>query len=208
MGRKSTGAVPLRHPAGASAPGLDPICGRCGESGHDRTAPHCAFCGTLLGRTTHPDTAEQCEDRFNKGLAVAAGPAVAAILASLAGPTSPPAPPEAANVDPGALLTPKQAARDLGMGWTKFKDDVQATLPYVLIPNTGKGERKHKRYERKVLEAWRRDHTVGGSSDFPKGAGDARTLSGSGTMGSASNGARAEAIRQKLLSKPRASTRT
>ena len=89
----------------------------------------------------------------------------------------------------------------LGVSLSTFKDTVRAELPVVRIG-------RRVMFERKDLEAWAREHNVGGSSGFQKGADAGRTSYGSGTTGNASNVARVEAIRLKLLSKPRASTRT
>jgi hypothetical protein len=127
-----------KRTARASNLALDPICGRCGAPDHDERAPHCAFCGTILGRATHPDTAEQCEGRFNTALAVAIGPTVVSMVPSLAGPTSAPAAP--------VLIKVGEAARLLDMKTDALYQAVnRGQVPGVVrTGRTGRGLRFHR----------------------------------------------------------------
>ncbi len=101
---------------------------------------------------------------------------------------------------PGEFVSAREAAALLGVSRSTFKDYVRGELPAVRI-----GRRVV--FDRRDVEQWARERKVDGRCDSLRGEAGGRTSSGSVTLVGASKDQRVEAIRRKLLSKPRASTR-
>jgi excisionase family DNA binding protein len=107
----------------------------------------------------------------------------------------------ASPASPGALLSTREAAALLGVSLSTFKDYVRAELPAVEVG-------RRVLFERKDVEAWARANKAAGRSASPQAAAGRSTSSGSVTLASGSNEARASQILTMLRSKPRGSTRT
>jgi len=102
---------------------------------------------------------------------------------------------------PREFLNAREAAQLLGVSNSTFKDYVRAELPAIKI-----GRRIV--FERKDVERWARERKADGLSVSPKEMVVRRISYASDMEAAASKNQRVAQIREKLLKKPRASTRT
>jgi excisionase family DNA binding protein len=99
------------------------------------------------------------------------------------------------------FLDAREAAQLLGVSSSTFKDYVRAELPAIKI-----GRRIV--FERKDVERWARERKTDGLFVSPKEMAVRRISCASDMEAAASKNQRVAQIREKLLKKPRASTRT